>query len=123
MADDGVYTTNAEIVAFAGNNANATAVTVAETDKIVLLVEAYVNVETGRNWSDDYAGLNVDVKGLLTLASATLCAMQIINYDPNSWQLATAQTKLDFLSFVHNQAMSTLRDKSANQAFMDDESP
>ena len=38
MADDGVWTTNAMIAAKAGANVNATAITVAETDKYVLQV-------------------------------------------------------------------------------------
>lgn len=112
MADDGIYTTNAQIANQAGANVNATAITVAETDKFVLLAEAYVNAKTRTNWSDLVtAGLNADVQGILTLASAALCAINAINYDMSVFATRSeAETMMDVLRDRHVQAMKALED-------------
>ena len=81
MVDDGVYTTNAQIAAEAGINANSTAVAVAATDVYVLQVEAAINAATRFNWSDAFAALDVDTKGILTETGATMCANKVIKAD------------------------------------------
>ena len=112
MADDGIYTTNAQIAVRAGANVNATAITVAETDKYVLDVEAYINARTRVNWSDLFtAGLNADVEGILREASATLCAMYAIQYDMSSFtSRIEAETMLDVLRDRHVKAIEALED-------------
>ena len=112
MADDGIYTTNAQIAVRAGANVNATAITVAETDKYVLDVEAYINARTRVNWSDLVtAGLNADVEGILREASACMCAMYAIQYDMGGFNsLLEAQTMLDILRDKHVKALEALED-------------
>lgn len=113
MADLGIWTSNAQIAVRAGANVNATAITIAETDKYVLDVEAYINNITRVNWSDLVtAGLNVDVEGLLREASACICAMYAINYDLSSFtDLAHAQTMLNVLYDRSQKAIALLKDK------------
>ena len=118
MPDLGAYTKNADIVVLAGANANATAITTAETDKYVLMVEAMINDETGRNWSDLYASLNTDMGEILSLCGAAKCAQIVINYDLNSWNLATAQTKLNVLQNIYEECIKILIEKNKAQAFM-----
>ena len=65
MADFGIWTKNVDIQAKAGTNANATAKATTATDVYVLEIESLVNCLTRFNWSDEYAGLNDDVKHLL----------------------------------------------------------
>lgn len=98
MADLGVWTKNADIIVRAGANANATAVTTAETDKYVLDIEAFINAMTRINWSDTYATLDADKKLILKDTGACLCACYVINYDMSGFSsLAEAQTMLNFL--------------------------
>jgi len=114
MADPnfGIYTKNADIVVRAGAKANATAITVAETDKYVLTIEGYVNSVTHYNWSDAYAALNVDVRGLLTEAGACLCAINVIAYDPSGFtSLEEASFIVDTLWARAQQALGKLADQ------------
>lgn len=121
MADDGIYTTNAQIQARCGTHANATAKAVAATDVYVLAVEALINCETRTNWSDLVtAGLNADVQGILTEASACLCAMYVIQWDMSGWPTrAMAQTMLDVLDERHKRAMKALEDMKVRQFIKD----
>ena len=100
MTDFGIYTKNADIVARAGANANATAVATAATDVYVLNVESYINCMTRYNWSDWFitAGANADVKGILTECGACLCAIYVIQWDMSGFtSRVEAETMLDAL--------------------------
>jgi len=112
MADFGIYTKSADIQARCGTHANATAKAVAATDIYVLNVEAHINSKTRTNWSDLVtAGLNADVQGVLTEASACWCAMLVIMWDMSGFpSVAVAQTMLDVLRDRHVQAMKALED-------------
>lgn len=119
MADVGVFTKNADIQARAGANANATAKATAATDVYVLNVEAYVNSVTKYNWSDKYATLNADVKGLLTEAGACICAMYVISYDMSGFtSRREAETMLDFLSDRAGAALELLKNQAV-EAFVE----
>lgn len=117
MADDGVYTTNAQIAVRAGLNVNATAITVAETDKYVLAVEAMINAKTRTDWSTLWAaGLNANFKAILTEASACWCAMQAIAYDMDGFTSdLDAQTRLDLLDQRFKVAMKALEDSNVRK--------
>ena len=116
MVDDGVFTTNAQIQARAGVYANSTAKATAATDVYVLDVEAYVNSKTKFNWSDAFAGLDVDVKALCTEASASLCANKVIVADMSGFtSRAEAQTMLDFNQFNADRAIKELSDKEVSK--------
>jgi len=106
MADDGVFTKNADIAARAGVNANATAVAVAATDVYVLNIESFINSETEYNWSDKYATLNADVKGILTDVGACLCAIYVINYDIDAIGRTASSLMVNIL---YTRAMDGLR--------------
>ena len=87
MTDFGAYTNNSAIVAKAGINASSTASAVGETDKYVLMVEAFVNVATRHNWSDEWSGTppvptkNADVAWIVPDISTDLCAIRVIAAD------------------------------------------
>jgi len=121
MADEGVYTTNAQIQAFAGTNAGTTAKAVTATDVYVLMVEAMINDDTSYNWSDDFGGLDVDTKGILSLAGATKCAMIVVNADPTGYTARERETHLDFLNTLYDSAIKVLLDKNKS-AFIRGES-
>jgi len=113
MADDGIFTTNAQIAVRAGANVNATAITVAETDKYVLDVEALINSLTRYNWSDAVtAGLNADVEGILREGSACLCAIYAIQYNMSGF--TTRVEAEDMINILRDKALfaiAILRDK------------
>lgn len=119
MADDGIWTKNADIQARAGANASATSKAVGATDVYVLDVEASVNVLTRYNWSDAVtAGLDADVEGILREVTACLCAIYVIQWDMSGFTSRTeAEDMINVLRDVALRNMAILRDK-ANQKFI-----
>ena len=108
--------TNGNVILKAGLNASV--LTDAQYTELINQAECQINVESEYNWNDAYGTLNVDVKYLLTLAASNLAAIYLINYDPNAWGLATAQTKLDVLWDGYVDAIKLLRETDKNQIFI-----
>lgn len=81
MADTGIFATTAEVSRKAGANASATSNVEAYINDFMTQAESFINVATGKNWSDAYAGLNVDVKGILKEAASNLAAIYVIQFD------------------------------------------
>ncbi len=118
MADFGIWTKNVDIQAKAGTNANATAKATAATDIYVLEVESLVNVLTRHNWSDDYAGLNEDVKHILKEVTSNICAIYVIQWDMSGFtSRIEAEDMINILRDSALRGLSVLRDKK-NQDFM-----
>ena len=118
MADDGIWTKNADIQAKAGTGANVTAKAVAATDVYVLEVEALVNVLTRFNWSDVYATLNVDVRDILKEVTANICAIYVIQWDMSGFtSRIEAEDMVNILRDAALRGLSILRDKK-NQDFI-----
>ena len=110
MADEGVFATTAEIVRKAGANASSVATGEAYTNDFVAQAESTINVLTKRNWSDDYSGLNADIRDILKEAASNLAAMYVIQYDMSGFtSRAEAQTMLDVLRDGFLRAISVLR--------------
>jgi len=111
MAETGIFASMAHVIRKAGANANATAIA-SETiiNDFLTQAESEINVATRYNWSDNYATLNADVKGILTEAASNHAAINVVNYDPNAWGLSTTQTKLDVLEKAYLRVLSILRD-------------
>ena len=117
MADVGIYTKSADIIARAGTNAYATSVAVAATDIYVLQVEALINSLCRFNWSDAVtAGLNADVQGILTEASACFCAIYVIQWDMSGFtSRIEAEDMINILRDRALFAISILRDKQVQK--------
>ena len=112
MADVGVWIKNADIVAKAGDGANATAVGVAATDVYVLEIEALINCMTRFNWSDVYATLNADVKHILKSVGSDLAAIYVIQWDMSGYTSRTeAENMVNILRDSALRGLSILRDK------------
>ena len=84
----------------------------------LLQAENFLNTETTRNWSDDFAGLNVDVKFTVTAFTASWVATDAINFDIDAIGRGTATLMLNVLANIMSKAISTLKDKNTNQTFM-----
>jgi len=118
MADFGIYTKNADILAKCGVNANATAKATAATDIYVLNVESTINSITRYNWSDAFtAGLNVDVGGILTETGASMCAINVINWDMDAIGRSVAESMITVLRDIYLRNIQILR-KIATQTFI-----
>jgi hypothetical protein len=96
MAHTGIFATSDEILVKAGENYD-TGITEARINDLCLQVESQINISTQYNWSDAFASLNADVKGLLAMAESNLVAMYIISYNPSAIPSRTAETMLDLL--------------------------
>ncbi len=118
MADIGKFVSNALIQAYAGVNANATTKLTAATDVYVLNMEAIINCRTRYNWSDKFATLSTDVRGILSDVDAAMCATMVIESDMGGFSSrAEAETMLDILNNKINLGLSILKEK-ATETFM-----
>lgn len=82
MADTGIFATTAEVSRKAGDNASSTSVAEAFVNDYMTQAESLINSLTRHNWSDDYSGMNADVKSILKLAASNLAAIYVLNYKP-----------------------------------------
>ncbi len=118
MADEGIFATTAEVSRKAGANASSTSNAEAYINHFMTEAESQINVETKYNWSDAYAGLDVDVKGILKRAASNLAAMDVINYDHSGF--TSRQEVLNMLNVLinaYNHAISELK-KVQDRDFM-----
>ena len=124
MADVGIFTKNADILARVGANANATAKATAATDVYVLNVESTINALTRFNWSDWYADVvdvaSVDIKGILTETGASMCAINVINWDMDAIGRSVAESMITVLRDIVLRNLQILKNTNV-QTFMDEE--
>jgi len=120
MADTGIFCTTAEVERKAGSGASATSKAEAYVNDYVTQAESTINVMTRFNWSDAYAGLDVDVKGILKQVASDLAAIYVITYDFSGYTSRTeAEDMINVLRDSALRGLSILRDKKP-QKFMED---
>lgn len=118
MADTGIFATTAEVMRKAGANASYTSNTEAYINDFMSQAESIINGMTRHNWSDDYAGLNADVKGILKAAATSWAAMHVILYDMSGFSSRIeAEDMINVLRDDFLRNVSILRDKK-NQVFL-----
>lgn len=121
MVDTGIFATTAEVQRKTGANASSTSNAEAYINQFMTEAESLINATTRRNWSDDYANLDVDVKGLLKLAASNIAAIYVIQFDMSGFtSRAEAEDMIDVLRDGALQALSLLRDKKTEE-FIDGE--
>jgi hypothetical protein len=117
MAHEGIFATSDEILVRAGENYDAS-ITEARINDLASQSESTINAMTRYNWSDAYAGLNADVKRILSSASAAFCAIQIISFNMAGF---TSRTEAEDIINIQRDSflrdVSILRDKKT-QDFM-----
>ena len=114
MADTGIFATTAEVQRKAGANASATSNVEAYINDFMTQAESEINVMTRFNWSDAYAGLNADVKGILKEVASNLAAIYVIQFDMSGFTTRTeAEDMINVLRDAALRGMSILRDKKA----------
>lgn len=111
MADTGIFATTAEVQRKAGANASTTANTEAYINDFMTQAESIINVRTRYNWSDEFSGLNVDVKGILKEVASAIAATSVINYDMSGFtSRQEAETMLDVLNNSINRGLQLLKE-------------
>lgn len=122
MADEGIFATTLEVQYKAGANASATSNVEAYINSYMTQAESLINVATRKNWSDDYAALNVDVKGILKEVASNLAAIYVLNYDASSIVAASSlieyEDRITILRDAALRGISLLREK-AQETFME----
>ena len=112
MADTGIFATTAEVERKAGSGASATSKAEAYVNQYMTEVESFINVFTGNNYSDDFAGLNTDVKGILKEIASNLAAIYVIQYDMSGYaSRIDAEDSINVLRDAALRGLSVLRDK------------
>lgn len=116
MADTGIFATTAEVERKAGANCSATSKAEAYVNDYMAQVESYINAVTRFNWSDEYASLNADVKGLLKEVASNLAAIYVIQYDMSGFtNLREAEDMITTLRDAALRGLALLRDKKAKE--------
>lgn len=115
MVYTGIFATLAQVQYKAGSKASSVSSAEAYVNAYIAEAESYINVETGVNYSDTYAGLNADKKAILQEAASNLAACYVINYDLSGWDSKIqAQTMLDYLTDRADKCIKLLRDKNSS---------
>ena len=118
MPDTGIFATTAEVLRKAGANASAVSGVEGYINDYMTQVESLINAESEYNWSDAYAALNVDVKGILKMAASARAAIMVINYDPNKWTISTATFKINVLYTEYEDCIKKLRETDKASIFI-----
>jgi hypothetical protein len=105
-----IMTTEAEIEQKAGLNASAAFDTTMMT-AANLRAESVCNCAAKYNYSDDYATVNADVKGLLNNICSSLAAIEKITYDMDAIGIAEAEDRINVLRDSALRDLGILRDK------------
>lgn len=123
MAHTGIFATSDEILTKAGDDYD-TDVTEARINALCLQAESIINCASRRNWSDDYAGLNADVKGILSAAASSWVAIHIISYNfrglSGNLPRPEAENRINVLRDDFLRNLSILQDMKV-EAFIDGE--
>lgn len=119
MAHEGIFATSDEILVKAGENYD-TSVTETRINALCKQVESYINVRTRYNWSDNYSGLNVDVKGILSECESNLVAIYIIIYNMGGYNTRVeAEDMINVLKVRANECLRLLEDQKAAMFMME----
>lgn len=106
MVDTGIFATTAEVGYKAGKGASATSKAEAYVNSFMTQVEAFINSQCRYNFSDNYAALNVDTKGILKDCASNLAAIYVVMYDMSGY---TSRIEAeDIINILRDAALRTL---------------
>lgn len=116
MADTGIFATTAEVQRKAGANASTTSNAEAYINDYMTQVESEINSLCRFNFSDNYASLNADTKGILKEVASNLAAIYVISYDMSGFTSRTeAENMINILRDAALRGLSLLRDKKVQE--------
>ena len=118
MADEGILASGAEVLMKTGTGASASASTEVYMNSYLTQAESFINVYCRFNFSDAYAALDADVKGILKEAASNIAATYVIQFDMSGYPSRTiAENMVNILRDAYLRDLSVLRDKK-NQDFI-----
>jgi len=112
MADTGIFCSGGTVIRKAGAGAAATGISEVYTNDFISQAESLINVMCRENYSDKYATLNSDVKGVLTEVASDLAAIYSIQYNMAGYtSRVEAEDMINILRDAALRGISILRDK------------
>ena len=112
MADTGIFASTAEVIRKAGAGASTDATTETAINDFMTQVESWINSESRYNWSDNYATLNADTRGLLKMAASNFAAIHVIAYDMSGYtDRIEAEDLININRDAGKAALRLLKDK------------
>jgi len=112
MADAGTLATSAQVLLAIGANGSAAQILEANTNYWILFAESEMSIEAEYDFVTNYASIGTKYKQFLASVASARAAMFGINQNQNTWQLATAQSKLNVLDSIWQAGLKILRDKN-----------
>ena len=115
MASTAIFATTAEVERKAGANCSATSKAEAYVDDYMTQVESYINSVCRYNFSDTYATLNADTRGILKEVASDLAAIYVIQYDLSGFtSRIEAEDMINVLRDAALRGLQVLRDKKVS---------
>lgn len=119
MAHTGIFATSDEILVKAGENYD-NSITEARINALCLQVESHINCVCRYNFSDQYASLNADVKGILSEVASNLVAIYIISFNMVGYTTRyEAESMVNILRDAALRGLAILRDKKTQEFMLD----
>ena len=112
MVDAGTLATTAQVLLAIGKNASAAQILETNTNIWILMAESDMEVlSKGKGLVAKYGDIKTTYKQWLALVASHRAAFYGINQNQNSWQLATAQSKLNVINDIWQEAKKLLKDE------------
>ena len=113
MADEGTLATTAQVLLAIGENASATQILESNTNIWILMAESDMESVAGSGVGlvANYASITASYKQWLAMVASNRAAFYAINQNQNSWQLATAQSKLNVIDTIWQEFSKRIKDK------------
>ncbi len=116
MADSGTLATTAQVLLAIGQDASAVQISATNTNIWILMAESDMEKAFGDNVGivSNYGSIAAANKQWLAMVASHRAAFYGINQDPNSWQLATTQSKLNVCDSIWQGFLSDLKANKAD---------
>lgn len=115
MADTGIFATTAEVQRKAGEGASIVSSTEAHINQYMTEAESEINSACRYNFSDNYATLNIDTRGVLKQTATNLAAIYVITYDMSGYSSRIeAEDMINILRDIALRNIKMLRDKKVS---------
>ena len=111
MTYAGIFATEAELDAKAGENIDLTGWTEANKNDWISQAESMINCASRVNWTDVYSTINVDIKRILSETASNLVAIYGIQYNFNAFtSRIEAESMVNLLWAKFQQNIQLLED-------------
>ena len=112
VGDEGTLATSAQTLLAIGQNANAAQILEANTNYWIKMAKADMEMESdGVGLVANYASITASYKQWLAAVASHRAAFYAINQNQNTWQLATAQSKLNVCNDIWQNFLKKIKDK------------